>query len=65
MPKTRARNPQKGAKSLAKRIKFKIGGRKSEKGVKQMSFTELTKLVSRPIRPRDTQKIINEMVRRA
>ena len=41
MPKNRKRVVQSGAKSIAIRTKFKIGGRKSGQGVKQMSMDAL------------------------
>ena len=59
MPKNRKRNPQKGAKSISIRTKFKIGGRKSNRGVKQMSLEDLNASIDR-VRPRDRFKIIRE-----
>lgn len=60
MPKNRKRVIQSGAKSIAVRTKFKIGGRKSNKGVKQMSNTELRTSL-KTCRPRDRHKIVREM----
>ena len=47
MPKNRRRNVQKGAKSISIRTKHKIGGRKSNKGAKQMSNDELEVALTR------------------
>ena len=52
MPKNRKRVIQKGAKSEAIRTKHKIGGRKSSKGVKQMSLTDM-EAIAATCRPRD------------
>lgn len=57
MPKNRRRNNQKGAKSISIRTKFKIGGRKSAKGAKQMSDSELESELER-CRKRDRNKLI-------
>lgn len=59
MPKNRKRSNQKGAKSVAIRTKHKIGGRKSNKGVKQMSSFEMAKIFE-TCRPRDRFKILRE-----
>lgn len=59
MPKTRKRKLQPGAKSESVRVKFKIGGRKSSKGVKQMSNAELNNGFERA-RPRDRFKFVQE-----
>ena len=63
MPKTRRRNNQKGAKSIAVRIKHKIGGRKSTRGVKQMSTDALEKAFTK-CRRKDRAKIWREYSRR-
>jgi hypothetical protein len=59
MPKTRKRLNQKGAKSVSVRIKHKIGGRKSTRGVKQMSSIEMARIFD-TCRPRDRFKILRE-----
>jgi hypothetical protein len=59
MPKNRRRNTQKGAKSISIRTKHKIGGRKSNKGVKQMSVSEMNEIFER-CRPRDRFKLVRE-----
>lgn len=41
MPKTRRPANRRGAKSISKRIKFKIGGRKSEKSALDLTKDEL------------------------
>jgi hypothetical protein len=63
MPKNRKRNNRKGAKSLSIRTKFKIGGRKSSLGVKQMSDSDLI-AKTRSARPRDLAMINHELHRR-
>ena len=57
MPKNRKRVIQKGAKSLAIRTKHKIGGRKSGKGVNQMSASEIAKALASG-RKRDRNKLM-------
>jgi len=57
MPKNRKRAIQKGAKSLAIRTKHKIGGRKSSKGVNQMSASEIAKALGN-CRKRDRNKLL-------
>jgi hypothetical protein len=59
MPKNRKRVMQKGAKSESIRTKHKIGGRKSSKGVKQLSLSEMQRLVE-TCRPRDRFKLTRE-----
>ena len=59
MPKNRKRVMQKGAKSESIRTKHKIGGRKSNKGVKQMSSFDMAKIFE-TCRPRDRFKILRE-----
>ena len=61
MPKNRKRNTQKGAKSISIRTKFKVGGRKSGRGLKQMSTSALESLGGRP---RDQAKVRRELARR-
>ena len=56
MPKNRQRAIRKGAKSLSIRTKFKIGGRKSNKGALQMSENELAKAL-KTCRKRDRNKL--------
>lgn len=63
MPKNRKRNPQKGAKSISIRTKFKIGGRKSSQSVKQMSDSDLV-AKTRTARPRDLAMINQELFKR-
>ena len=63
MPKTRRRNNQKGAKSIAVRIKHKIGGRKSTRGLRQMSMKDISH-ASQNGRPRDKAKAWREFQRR-
>lgn len=63
MPKTRKRRIQAGAKSIAVRIKKKVGGRKSTKGLNQMADWDLWETRERA-RPRDRQKITRELDRR-
>lgn len=64
MPKNRKRVIQKGAKSVAIRTKHKIGGRKSNRGVQQMSIADLEKIAA-TCRPRDRFKITRELAGRA
>jgi hypothetical protein len=59
MPKNRMRANRKGAKSIAIRTKEKIGGRKSGKGVKQLSPSQLNDIFE-TCRPRDRFKLIRE-----
>ena len=59
MPKNRKRVMQPGAKSESVRTKHKIGGRKSSKGVKQMSVADMNALFN-TCRPRDRFKLIRE-----
>lgn len=54
MPK--ARIWRRGFKSIAKKIKFKIGGRKSTKGAFQMTTSELTSTLN-SVRKRDRNKL--------
>lgn len=63
MSKTRKRNTQKGAKSIAVRIKHKIGGRKSTRGLRQMSMKEIGEATQKG-RPRDRAKAVREWYRR-
>ena len=60
MPKNRKRAIQKGAKSIAIRTKHKIGGRKSNKGLKQTSTRELLDMLDR-CRKRDYPRIVTEL----
>lgn len=60
MPKNRKQTKRKGAKSIAIRTKHKIGGRKSSKGLKQMSKADLLDACSKA-RPRDQQKAWKEL----
>lgn len=55
MPKYRIRSAVKGAKSIARRIKHKIGGRKSGKGTNQMSPDEM--IFMKQVRKRDRNKL--------
>ncbi len=55
MPKTRDRVTQPGAKSVAARIKNKIGGRKSRRGTGQMSTDAM--LFLQQVRKRDKNKL--------
>jgi hypothetical protein len=59
MPKNRKRVMQKGAKSESIRTKHKIGGRKSSKGVKQMSLADM-EAIAATCRPRDRFKLCRE-----
>ena len=61
MPKSRKRANQKGAKSVPIRVKHKIGGRKSNKGVKQMSIPDLFAVLEKG-RKRDYNKALRELV---
>lgn len=63
MPKNRKRNIQKGAKSISIVTKHKIGGRKSGRGTRQMSLTDLMAAGGR-CRKRDFSKISRELARR-
>jgi len=56
MPKNRKRNNRKGAKSISIRTKFKIGGRKSNKGAEAFSNAELQTALER-CRKRDRNKL--------
>ncbi len=56
MPKNRKRQIQRGAKSVAIRTKFKIGGRKSSRGAEQMSDAELQETLSKA-RKRDRNSL--------
>lgn len=46
MPKNRKRVVQPGAKSLAIRTKFKLGGRKASRGAKQIGLKELGEMLT-------------------
>ena len=59
MPKNRKRVMQKGAKSESVRTKHKIGGRKSARGVKQLSFADMEAIAAN-CRPRDRFKLCRE-----
>lgn len=59
MSKNRKKAARKGAKSVAIKTKFKVGGRKSGKGIKQMSVKELNEGFGK-CRPRDRFKFIRE-----
>ena len=63
MPKTRRKNNKPGAKSISVQIKHKIGGRKSSKGVKQMSDNALAS-AARTARKKDRFKIKREWDKR-
>ena len=56
MPKNRRRHNRKGAKSLSIRTKFKIGGRKGNRGAEQMSNNELQEKLSQ-VRKKDRNKL--------
>jgi hypothetical protein len=56
MPKNRRRNNQKGAKSISIRTKFKLGGRKSGIGAKQLSDDELQRKLN-TVRKKDRNKL--------
>lgn len=58
MPKNRKRVLQKGAKSESVRTKFKVGGRKSGRGVNQMSRVAIIAAL-RTARSRDHNKLFN------
>jgi hypothetical protein len=60
MSKNRRRNNQKGAKSIAIRTKFKIGGRKSGRGAHQMTNAELNHALAHG-RPKDRNSIMHVM----
>lgn len=64
MPKTRKRRLQAGAKSVAVRIKKKVGGRKSTKGLNQMNRSDILDVIQKG-RPRDRAKAMREFHRRA
>ena len=57
MSKNRKRVLQVGAKSEAIRTKFKIGGRKSNKGMEQTSASELKGILG-SVRKRDLNKLV-------
>ena len=63
MPKHRRRQKRTGAKSVAIRTKFKIGGRKSGRGTEQMSNAELTDLLN-SVRKRDRNKLRRSLINR-
>ena len=63
MSKSRIRNNQKGAKSIAKRVKHKVGGRKSSTGTGTMSNDELEKALEN-CRKRDRNKLRQAWTRR-
>ena len=60
MPKNRKRVVQAGAKSRPVLTKFKIGGRKSGLGVKQMSSAELARTLT-TVSKRDRNKLIRAL----
>jgi hypothetical protein len=63
MPKNRKRSPHKGAKSIAIRTKFKIGGRKSGIAANELSNDEVkAKLES--VRKKDRNKLLQIMINR-
>lgn len=61
MPKTRIW--RRGFKSLAIRVKHKIGGRKSKIGAGLMSNSELEKMLS-SVRKRDRNKLRRQLIKR-
>ena len=63
VPKNRKRASRPGAKATAVRTKFKIGGRKSGRGAKQMSETELNQTLSK-VRKRDRNKLRDALAQR-
>lgn len=56
MPKYRIRSVIKGAKSITRRIKNKIGGRKSGRGTNQIGLVELGAML-KTVRKRDRNKL--------
>lgn len=60
MPKNRKRVIQPGAKSVPILTKFKIGGRKSGQGVKQMSPKALASALMK-VRKRDRNKLLRQL----
>ncbi len=56
MPQNRKRSIVKGAKSMGIRTKNKIGGRKSGMGAKQISSSEIEKMLG-TVRKRDRNKL--------
>lgn len=57
MSKTRKPSPKKRMKSLAVRVKYKLGGRKSPKSALQLKDDELLALFVKPTRKRDRTKL--------
>ncbi|MFZ9956848.1 MAG: hypothetical protein ACO3E1_12090 [Flavobacteriales bacterium] len=57
MPKLRKVNPKKGCKSIATKVKFKIGGRKSNRSAQSLSNDELLSMLEKPPRARDRTKL--------
>lgn len=64
MSKTRKQNPKRASKSLPIRVKFKLGGRKSNKSALMLSDEQLVEAYSNPTRKRDRAKILAAASRR-
>jgi hypothetical protein len=63
MPQNRKRVVMPGAKSIGIRTKFKIGGRKSSRGAKQMSESDLNEALGK-VRKRDRNKLRDALASR-
>lgn len=64
MSKTRKQNPKRASKSLPIKIKYKLGGRKSNKSALMLSDEQLVEAYNNPTRKRDRPKIMRVMNKR-
>lgn len=58
MSKTRRINPKRASKSLPIRVKYKLGGRKSNKSALMLTDEQLVESYHNPVRKRDRSKIL-------
>ena len=58
MSKTRKQSAKKSSKSLPVRVKYKLGGRKSNKSALDLSDEQLIEAYNNPTRKRDRLKIL-------
>jgi hypothetical protein len=64
MSKTRKQNPKRASKSLPIRVKFKIGGRKSNQSAQHFTDEKLLDQYQSASRPRDRAKILRVIQKR-
>lgn len=64
MSKTRKQNPKRASKSLPIRVKFKLGGRKSNQSALHLTDEKLMEQYQTTNRPRDKAKILQVIQKR-